>query len=163
MARQGEGFVKGSFSFKACRGNNFMAMITIDPFQVAGVDGWGWVGSNAWLDLSDLENPPGFTFPESYGDSALAAVTAGCEIPGRDFTWKPLRCGHPVSSRITLQPTVLPSVFIMSLSMQQGLRLHCGLRIFFPLREDRLRLGHFARHHQYRLCFQYLQGRRYIR
>ncbi len=69
----GEGFVKGSFSFKACRGSNFLASINFDPFQIAGVDGWGWVASNAWIDLSDLENPPGFSFPESYGDSALAA------------------------------------------------------------------------------------------
>ncbi len=68
----GEGFVKGTFSLKACRGNNFMASIDIDPFQIKGVDGWGWVCSNAWLDLSDIENPPGFAFPESYGDAALA-------------------------------------------------------------------------------------------
>ncbi len=68
----GEGFVRGTFSFTACHGNNFMASIDIDPFQIKGVDGWGWVGSNAWIDLSDLENPPGFSFPEDYGDPGLA-------------------------------------------------------------------------------------------
>ena len=67
----GAGTVSGDFSFKACRGSNFMAMITMDPFQIAGVDGWGWVASNAWLDFSDLENPPGFSLPATYGDTAL--------------------------------------------------------------------------------------------
>jgi TANFOR domain-containing protein len=67
----GSGNVKGSFSFKGCRGNNFMASITMDPFQIKGVDGWGWVASNAWLDFSDLENPPGFRLPDTYADTAL--------------------------------------------------------------------------------------------
>ncbi len=67
----GAGTVKGNFSFKACRGSNFMALVTIDPFQIKGVDGWGWTASNAWLDFSDLENPVGFHLPENYGDTTL--------------------------------------------------------------------------------------------
>jgi hypothetical protein len=67
----GAGTVKGSFAFKACRGSNFIASVTIDPFQIKGVDGWGWVASNAWLDFSDLENPTGFHLPDTYGDTTL--------------------------------------------------------------------------------------------
>ena len=67
----GAGTVTATFSLSACRGGNFMARLNIDPFQIAGVDGWGWVASNAWLDLSDLDNPPGFTLPEHYGDTTL--------------------------------------------------------------------------------------------
>lgn len=67
----GAGNVKGSFSFKTCRGSNFITSITFDPFQIKGVDGWGWVASNAWLDFSDMENPAGFHLPDSYADTAL--------------------------------------------------------------------------------------------
>jgi hypothetical protein len=67
----GAGTVAATFSLSACRGGNFMARLNIDPFQITGVDGWGWSASNAWLDLSDLENPPGFTLPEGYGDTTL--------------------------------------------------------------------------------------------
>ncbi len=67
----GAGTVTGRFAFTACRGSNFMTMLTIDPFQIAGVDGWGWTATNAYLDFSDLENPPGFHLPATYGDTTL--------------------------------------------------------------------------------------------
>ena len=67
----GEGNVKGLFGVKACRGNNWIAHITFDPFQVNGLAGWGWNTSNAYLDFSDIENPPGFTLPRSYGNPAM--------------------------------------------------------------------------------------------
>ncbi|MEJ0029134.1 MAG: hypothetical protein WDO15_01615 [Bacteroidota bacterium] len=63
----GDGNVKGLFGVKVCRGDDWLAMITIDPFQVAGLEGWGWNPSNAWLDFSDTENPTGFHLPEGYG------------------------------------------------------------------------------------------------
>src|SRR5262249_27308458 len=63
----GTGNVKGLFGVKVCRGDDWMAMITIDPFQVAGLEGWGWNPSNAWLDFSDRENPPDFHLPTGYG------------------------------------------------------------------------------------------------
>ncbi len=65
----GSGNVTGTFGVKACRGDDWMAMITIDPFQVAGLEGWGWNASNAWLDFSDTENPPDFHLPAGYGDT----------------------------------------------------------------------------------------------
>lgn len=67
----GDGNVKGSFGVKACRGGDWIAMITIDPFQVNGLAGWGWNASNAYLDFSNLENPPGFHLPSGYGDTTL--------------------------------------------------------------------------------------------
>lgn len=67
----GEGNVKGLFGVKACRGGDWIAMITIDPFQVKGLKGWGWNTSNAYLDFSDIENPPGFRLPTGYGDTTL--------------------------------------------------------------------------------------------
>ena len=65
----GSGNVKGLFGVKVCRGDDWLAMITIDPFQVAGLEGWGWNPSNAWLDFSDTENPPDFHLPAGYGDT----------------------------------------------------------------------------------------------
>lgn len=67
----GEGNVKGLFGVKACRGNNWIAHITFDPFQVKGLAGWGWNASNAYIDFSDIENPPGFRLPRGYGNPAL--------------------------------------------------------------------------------------------
>lgn len=75
----GEGNVKGHFGAKACRGGNWLAMISFDPFQVNGLEGWGWNASNAWLDFSDFENPEGFTLPEGYTapDARLGATWQG--------------------------------------------------------------------------------------
>ncbi|MFZ6009909.1 MAG: hypothetical protein ACOYXT_06120 [Bacteroidota bacterium] len=67
----GDGHVKGRFGAKACRGGNWIAMIDFDPFQVNGLEGWGWNASNAYLDFSDLENPPDFRLPAGYGDTTL--------------------------------------------------------------------------------------------
>jgi TANFOR domain-containing protein len=67
----GEGNVKGLFGVKVCRDDDWIAMVTIDPFQVNGLTGWGWNASNAYLDFSDTENPPGFRLPSGYGDTTL--------------------------------------------------------------------------------------------
>lgn len=67
----GEGNVKGTFGLKTCRGSNWIASIEFDPFQVKGMAGWGWNSSAAYLDFSDVENPPGFSLPRGYGDETL--------------------------------------------------------------------------------------------
>lgn len=60
--------VKGSFSAKVCDGWNILVGITLDPFQVSEAAGWGFYAQQAWLDISDLQNPPNMTFPEEFGN-----------------------------------------------------------------------------------------------
>lgn len=53
-----EGKVEARFTGRFTRGANIMINIDMDPFQLPGVEGWGFtVANNAWIDLSDLENP----------------------------------------------------------------------------------------------------------
>lgn len=66
------GPVTGDISFKTCDGNNFLAQIDMDPFQVSGIPGWGFSVEDAWLDFSDTENPTDFTLPENYEDPSLS-------------------------------------------------------------------------------------------
>ena len=75
-----EGNVTGTFAFKGCRGNNYIGSIEFSAFQVKGMKGWGFKPIVAYLDWSDLENPPGFTFPENYefsSDSRLVNTWKG--------------------------------------------------------------------------------------
>ncbi len=81
----GGGKVKGRFSMEldkrndpatslyayndseAMTGTHLMLGFDMDPFQVKGLEGWTFSPSeNAWLDLSDLENPDEMYFPEGY-------------------------------------------------------------------------------------------------
>lgn len=61
-----DGHVTGNFAFKGCRGKNYMGSIGFSAFQISGMKGWGFKPITAYLDWSDLENPPGFEFPEGY-------------------------------------------------------------------------------------------------
>ncbi len=61
-----DGNVTGTFAFKGCRGNNYMGSIAFSAFQVKGMKGWGFKPIIAYLDWSDIENPPGFDFPDNY-------------------------------------------------------------------------------------------------
>ncbi len=91
----GAGNVTGSFSVKTCRGGNFIASINFEPFQIKGVDGWGFSADNAWLDYSDLENPPGFDFPASYADTALLNGDSRMQATWHGFFMKNLGVRTP--------------------------------------------------------------------
>ncbi|MEY3241556.1 MAG: hypothetical protein RIR11_2995 [Bacteroidota bacterium] len=58
-------------------GLHFMVELDIDPFQIAGVEGWGFEVANAWLDVSDFENPPGIKWPASYDDANITIKSNG--------------------------------------------------------------------------------------
>lgn len=79
-----EGKVEARFTGRFVRGGNIMVNIDMDPFQLPGVEGWGFtVADNAWIDLSDLENPEGFmaALPHDYVHPALSSS-------GMQNTWK---------------------------------------------------------------------------
>ena len=46
--------------------NNILISTSITPFQVRGLEGFSFEVKNATLDMSDIDNPPGFSFPLEY-------------------------------------------------------------------------------------------------
>ena len=61
-----QGQVKGRIRGQQCRGNNWIFQLDMDPFQIPGAPGYTFHVDNAYLDLSDLDNPEGLTFPDNY-------------------------------------------------------------------------------------------------
>lgn len=47
---------------------------TMDPFQIKGLDGWGFEVTEAVLDLSEAQNQPGMNFPANYDDEDLPQI-----------------------------------------------------------------------------------------
>ncbi len=82
--------VVADFGVKTCRGNNWIADIGIDPFQLKGMNGWGFTASRAYLDLSDIENPALLTFPENYdrGVFGIGESTSEEDAARLETTWK---------------------------------------------------------------------------
>lgn len=78
--KAGQDTVKGTFGVQFDKNHqdpngstfkNWIAHVDMDPFQINGLEGWGFVIKDAYLDNSDLVNPPGITFPKNYHHSAL--------------------------------------------------------------------------------------------
>ncbi len=66
-------------------GLHFMVQVDIDQFQIAGVQGWGFEVANAWIDVSDFENPPGIKWPASYDDPNITIKPNGNAV--MEPTW----------------------------------------------------------------------------
>ncbi len=58
-------------------GLHMLVQLDIDPFQFAGLKAWGFEVSEAWLDVSEIENPPGIQWPESYNDANIEILPNG--------------------------------------------------------------------------------------
>jgi hypothetical protein len=67
--------VKVSFITYAQSLNDLMVGVNIPPFQVTGLKGVGFSVSQAFMDWSDLANPPGLAFPQGYTSPFLEAGT----------------------------------------------------------------------------------------
>jgi hypothetical protein len=73
---------------EAMTGTHLMFGFDMDPFQITGLEGWTFTpAQDAFLDLSDLENPADLVFPEGYNlenyyddDSDLTATWQGIFI-----------------------------------------------------------------------------------
>lgn len=59
-------------------GSNLMLGLTMDDFQIPGLDGWGFTVQEATLDLSSTENPAGIEFHEDFT----------FDIPGMEDAWQ---------------------------------------------------------------------------
>ncbi|MBD0255413.1 MAG: hypothetical protein ICV83_06810, partial [Cytophagales bacterium] len=58
--------VKATFEVNTTDLNNIIASVGITPFQVQGLDDFAFSVRNATVDMSDLANPAGFSFPADY-------------------------------------------------------------------------------------------------
>ena len=58
--------VRARFETSFTDWDEFIAQITLDPFQVKGLDGFVFEVNQAYLDFSDVQNPTGLVFPEDY-------------------------------------------------------------------------------------------------
>lgn len=95
----GEGQVVARMNFKACRGTNLMARIDMDPFQfpVNALKGYAFVVEEAWLDCSDIENPPEFeaNLPDNYISPTLESEEARLRNTWTGFWLKRLHMRTP--------------------------------------------------------------------
>ncbi|MBK6550723.1 MAG: hypothetical protein IPG11_09985 [Flavobacteriales bacterium] len=71
------------FSVKMCTGWDFLAKVSMDPFEPTGAADWVLTVDSMWWDFSSAENPTGLTFPTGYDHAALSATE-----PGLLPTWK---------------------------------------------------------------------------
>ena len=68
-------------------GFHFLAEIDIEPFQVNGITGWGFEIDEAWLDCSDLANPPNIVWPQNYDDPNIQ-YQPGSQSMEMQNTWQ---------------------------------------------------------------------------
>ncbi len=60
------------------QGSNLLLALSMDDFQIKGLDGWGFTVHEATLDLSAVENPAGIEFHEDFT----------FDIPGMEEAWQ---------------------------------------------------------------------------
>lgn len=70
------GTVKAGFQVQGSDLSDIIVGVSISPFQVKGLDDFGFYVQDALLDFSDLNNPAGITFPNDY-----APILASYGIP----------------------------------------------------------------------------------
>ena len=78
--------VKTSFTTYIQSLNDMMVGITLPSFQMKGLKGFGFSVQQAYMDWSDLANPPGITFPQGY----TSTFTQG----GTDNLWQGFYLGR---------------------------------------------------------------------
>jgi hypothetical protein len=67
----GPGRVKGNFKTVINDWNDLIAEVSLAPFQVAKLKGFGFYVNRAVFDFSDLNNAPGMVFPEEYSSTMM--------------------------------------------------------------------------------------------
>ncbi|MCD9017603.1 hypothetical protein [Parachryseolinea silvisoli] len=65
--------VKISFTTYAQSLNDLMVGVNVPAFQIANLKGFGFKVTQAFMDWSDLANPPGITFPKDYSSPFVQA------------------------------------------------------------------------------------------
>lgn len=81
-----EGNVACNFTTEMTDWNDLIVSMSIPAFQVAGIDGVGFLIEDAVLDFSDHNNFAGMKFPEGYISTYF--------IPGNETLWRGFYLGH---------------------------------------------------------------------
>ncbi len=68
--------VKARFETTFTDWDEFIVAISLDPFEVRGLNGFVFEVNQAYLDFSDVQNPAGMIFPEDYQSPYAAAGAA---------------------------------------------------------------------------------------
>ena len=63
--------LKSHFTTTVYDWNDLIIELSIDPFQIKGLEGVGFYVDNAVFDLSDMQNSPSLVFPDEYQTSGL--------------------------------------------------------------------------------------------
>lgn len=88
----GPGRVKGNFKTVITDWNDLIAEVSITPFQVAKLKGFGFYVDRAVFDFSDINNAPGVVFPKEYHSDPVMADNASL---WRGFYLKDLQVRFP--------------------------------------------------------------------
>jgi hypothetical protein len=62
------------------KGMHWWAAVDMDPFQIKGLEGWGFEIDEAYLDMSDLANPREMRFPATYDEAQTDASWQGLYV-----------------------------------------------------------------------------------
>lgn len=62
--------VKAEFTISTTDIRNFLIGVSITPFQIKHIKDFSFSVSQAYIDLSDTQNPPGFSLPSGYSYNA---------------------------------------------------------------------------------------------
>ncbi len=65
--------LKTEFTLTTENWNNLMVEVSLDPFQIQGIQGFGFEAKRVVVDFSDYTNPVGITFPSSYQSTYFAS------------------------------------------------------------------------------------------
>ena len=65
--------LRASFTTYAQSLHDILVQLTLPPFQVKGLKGFGFHVTKAHLDWSDMANPPGINFPHAYTSPVIEA------------------------------------------------------------------------------------------
>ena len=61
--------MSATFNLNTTEWGQFIAALEMDPFEVAGLEGYTFTLESAFLDYSDVANPDDMSFPEGYEDT----------------------------------------------------------------------------------------------
>ena len=104
---------------------HFVASLTIDPFQIKNLEGWGFEVVNAWIDYSDFENPPDMIFPANY-DGDTDELWTGLYIKKMNFKTPPAFLNDKRRESIEIQNMIIDPLITTDIAVVDLLGINDG-------------------------------------
>ena len=105
-------------------GLQFIAALEIDPFQFRGLKAWGFEVKQAWIDYSDLSNPPNMQWPENYETDDN--TWTGVYIKRADFKTPPAFLNDDRRERVEVQNIIIDPMLSGTFSIRDLLGINDG-------------------------------------